>query len=130
MINRRQFIKLTAGGAVGLYLTSKFGSPQLLAQIPGGTLMPGDVPKYLLPLVKPPAMPLSKGSNKTRTNITSPCDSSGSGFYHQLTIFQQPPFGVMVLSIIPAPRWTQTHWISSAALSTIPPSPSRPRGIR
>jgi FtsP/CotA-like multicopper oxidase with cupredoxin domain len=37
-----------------------------LAQIPGGTLAPGDVDKYVLPLVKPPAMPLSKGSNKNK----------------------------------------------------------------
>ena len=36
------------------------------AQIPGGTLPPGDVAKYTLPLVKPPAMPLSKGSNKNK----------------------------------------------------------------
>jgi FtsP/CotA-like multicopper oxidase with cupredoxin domain len=36
------------------------------AQIPGGTLSPGDVDKYVLPLVKPPAMPLSKGSNKNK----------------------------------------------------------------
>jgi len=36
------------------------------AQIPGGSLAPGDVAKYTLPLVKPPAMPLSKGSNKNK----------------------------------------------------------------
>ncbi|MGD8538382.1 MAG: multicopper oxidase [Candidatus Aminicenantes bacterium] len=34
--------------------------------IDGGTLDPGDVAKYVLPLVKPPAMPLSKGSNKNK----------------------------------------------------------------
>jgi FtsP/CotA-like multicopper oxidase with cupredoxin domain len=33
---------------------------QLIAQIPGGTLAPGDVSKFILPLVKPPAMPPSK----------------------------------------------------------------------
>jgi bilirubin oxidase len=36
------------------------------AQIAGGSLAPGDVAKYTLPLVKPPAMPLSKGSNKNK----------------------------------------------------------------
>jgi bilirubin oxidase len=36
------------------------------AQIAGGSLAPGDVDKYVLPLVKPPAMPLSKGSNKNK----------------------------------------------------------------
>lgn len=36
------------------------------AQIAGGDLDPGNVDKYVLPLVKPPAMPLSKGSNKNK----------------------------------------------------------------
>ncbi len=35
-------------------------------QIPGGTLSPDNVAKYVLPLIKPPAMPLSKGSNKNK----------------------------------------------------------------
>ncbi len=35
-------------------------------QIPGGSLSPDDVDKYVLPLIKPPAMPLSKGSNKNK----------------------------------------------------------------
>jgi FtsP/CotA-like multicopper oxidase with cupredoxin domain len=35
-------------------------------QIPGGSLEPGDVDKYVLPLIKPPAMPPSKGSNKNK----------------------------------------------------------------
>jgi FtsP/CotA-like multicopper oxidase with cupredoxin domain len=37
-----------------------------LAQIAGGSLSPAAVDKYVLPLVKPPAMPLSKGSNKNK----------------------------------------------------------------
>jgi spore coat protein A len=35
-------------------------------QIPGGSLNPDSVDKYVLPLIKPPAMPLSKGSNKNK----------------------------------------------------------------
>jgi FtsP/CotA-like multicopper oxidase with cupredoxin domain len=62
MINRRQFIKLTAGGMLGLYVSSKFGPPQLIyarpaSQIPGGTLDPLSVPKYGTPLLIPPVMP-------------------------------------------------------------------------
>jgi FtsP/CotA-like multicopper oxidase with cupredoxin domain len=66
-ISRRGFIK--AAGAVG---AAYWFGPQLMvggkayAQIPGGTLLPGDVGKYVLPLVKPPAMPPSKGSNKNK----------------------------------------------------------------
>jgi FtsP/CotA-like multicopper oxidase with cupredoxin domain len=62
---RREFAKLTAlaGGALMLPWQLR---QKLYAQIPGGTLAPGDVDKFVLPLVKPPAMPLSKGSNKQK----------------------------------------------------------------
>jgi bilirubin oxidase len=65
-LTRRQLIEaglITSAGALlpnGLMLRKAF------AQIPGGTLAPGDVTKFALPLVKPPAMPLSKGSNKNK----------------------------------------------------------------
>jgi spore coat protein A len=51
----------------GFMLQSKDKDRRFAAmQIPGGTLAPGDVTKFDLPLIKPPAMPLSKGSNKNK----------------------------------------------------------------
>jgi len=64
MLTRREFTKLSALGAGAMLVPWNVRS--LWAQIPGGTLAPGDVDKFVLPLVKPPAMPLSKGSNKNR----------------------------------------------------------------
>jgi FtsP/CotA-like multicopper oxidase with cupredoxin domain len=71
MLTRRRFLQ--AVGAAGAVFTAGpmlnlFGpwSGTALAQIPGGTLLPGNVTKYVLPLVKPPAMPPSKGSNKNK----------------------------------------------------------------
>ncbi len=56
-ITRRQLLKYgTAGGAV-LFLPLRVGLRQALAQVPGGTLPPGSIPKYVTPLVIPPAMP-------------------------------------------------------------------------
>ncbi len=55
-MKRREFLRLSA----------MFGAANLIpwqrvkAQIPGGTLAPGDVAKYVLPLVKPPAMPMKE----------------------------------------------------------------------
>jgi FtsP/CotA-like multicopper oxidase with cupredoxin domain len=67
MATRRQFIKYSGLAGAGLYVQTKFGwIRQAFAQIPGGTLDPSDVAKYTLPLVKPPAMPPSKGSNKNK----------------------------------------------------------------
>ncbi|MHC4180987.1 MAG: twin-arginine translocation signal domain-containing protein, partial [Planctomycetota bacterium] len=64
MISRRQFLKGSLAAGVGTALPwslSWQGAIQkAFAQIPGGTLVPGDVDKYTLPLVKPPAMPPSK----------------------------------------------------------------------
>jgi FtsP/CotA-like multicopper oxidase with cupredoxin domain len=45
------------------------GGRRALAQIPGGTLPPGAVVKYELPLVKPPAMPGKSNKNKDKYNI-------------------------------------------------------------
>ncbi len=60
MLTRREFFKIGAAGA-GLYLTNQLGGVIRIAyaQIPGGTLDPSGVPKYVLPLVIPPAMPMT-----------------------------------------------------------------------
>jgi FtsP/CotA-like multicopper oxidase with cupredoxin domain len=58
MTSRRSFIKLTGGGMAALYISTKGQFVQrALAQIPGGTLDPLDVPKYMTPLLIPPVMP-------------------------------------------------------------------------
>jgi spore coat protein A len=65
MATRRRFLKLATGWA-GVYLTSKFGLwPRVLAQIPGGTLPPDVIPKFVTPLLIPPAMPLAGSSPTT-----------------------------------------------------------------
>jgi spore coat protein A len=65
MVKRREFIKLSGIGGAGFLLSRGGGRlPRRLTQIPGGTLPPGDVDKFVLPLVKPPAMPPSKNLNK------------------------------------------------------------------
>ena len=58
MLSRRGFIKLSGAGLLSLYVTSrgKF-SLRAQAQIPGGSLDPLSVPKYVTPLLIPPVMP-------------------------------------------------------------------------
>jgi spore coat protein A, manganese oxidase len=58
-ISRRQFFKIGAGGLLGLYAGSRLGgfTPLAQAAIPGGTLEPAAIPKYLTPLLVPPVMP-------------------------------------------------------------------------
>jgi len=66
-LTRREFAQLSALGAGALMLPLDLR--KLLArQIPGGTLAPGSVPKYVSPLVKPPAMPgtMSGGGRRRR----------------------------------------------------------------
>jgi FtsP/CotA-like multicopper oxidase with cupredoxin domain len=57
MLTRRTFLKYTGGTALTLFVFNKFGIPKAIAQIPGGTLDPTKVPKYVTPLLIPPVMP-------------------------------------------------------------------------
>ena len=56
MLTRRTFLKYT-GGTLTLFTVGKFGLPEAIAQIPGGTLDPGAVAKFMAPLLVPPVMP-------------------------------------------------------------------------
>ncbi len=63
-LTRRQILKagLVGGGAAlfwhGDTLYGLIGGERVaLAAIPGGTLLPGNVPKFVTPLVIPPPMP-------------------------------------------------------------------------
>jgi spore coat protein A, manganese oxidase len=61
-LTRRTFLRFS-GGALTLYGLNKFGVEEAIAAaIPGGTLLPGAIPKFVTPLVQPPAMPMS-GAN-------------------------------------------------------------------
>jgi len=57
-LTRRQLIKAGMIGGAGMMLPWKFKIPKVYAEVlPGGTLVPDDVIKYSMELVKPPAMP-------------------------------------------------------------------------
>jgi FtsP/CotA-like multicopper oxidase with cupredoxin domain len=56
-MTRRRLLQYGLGGAVALLLPVRVGARQAFAQVPGGTLPPGGIPKYQSPLVIPPAMP-------------------------------------------------------------------------
>jgi hypothetical protein len=66
MATRRQFLKLATAAGVGGYLTTKLGFWQrVFAQIPGGTLSPNRIPKFVAPLLVPPAMPAAASDATT-----------------------------------------------------------------
>ena len=66
MPTRRRFLKLGTAGGTGLCLMTKFGfgSP-IFSQIPGGTLPPDVIQKFVTPLLIPPAMPLAGSTAST-----------------------------------------------------------------
>jgi spore coat protein A len=55
-MDRRFFLRALTMGGVGLFLRGQGGNV-LVAQIPGGALEPGIVPKYQSPMLIPPVMP-------------------------------------------------------------------------
>ena len=67
-VSRRQIITWGVGSATGLFLTSSLGIVRILGSDaaraeeggPGPTLDPTSIPKYLTPLLVPPAMPRAR----------------------------------------------------------------------
>src|SRR3954469_8393649 len=59
MASRRDFLKAGTIGGSGLYLASKFGFIQraFTQAVPGGSLDPYAIPRFVTPLFIPPAMP-------------------------------------------------------------------------
>ena len=57
MISRRSFLSYAGGTTLTLCGYGPGGVKVALAQIPGGTLAPGAVPKFVTPLLIPPVMP-------------------------------------------------------------------------
>jgi spore coat protein A, manganese oxidase len=55
-VTRRQLLRAGLVGGAGLMIPWTFRPRRATAQIPGGTLDPSAVPKYQMPLVKPPAL--------------------------------------------------------------------------
>ncbi|HWJ04436.1 MAG TPA: multicopper oxidase, partial [Steroidobacteraceae bacterium] len=56
-ISRRTFLAYSGGTALTLYLSGGTGLKQALASIPGGTLDPAALRKFVTPLLVPPVMP-------------------------------------------------------------------------
>ncbi|HXE75582.1 MAG TPA: multicopper oxidase [Candidatus Xenobia bacterium] len=95
MITRRHFLKAGALAGGGLLLGGRWVVPRLLAQIPGGTLDPTLISKYVMPLVIPPTMPrTSKIVRRAAKNID----------YYEIAVrqFQQ--------QILPMPLPPTTVW--------------------
>ncbi len=90
MISRRAFLKGSAVGA-GTFLFTKFGViRRAFPAIPGGSLDPTTIPKYVMPLVIPPAMP--------RTGRVGAAD------YYEIAVRQFPQ------QILPTSMPTTTVW--------------------
>ena len=56
-LSRRQFLKMTGLAGASLCLPWGVSLDKALAAISGGTLNPTNIPKYIMPLIIPPAMP-------------------------------------------------------------------------
>ena len=69
--SRRWFLKLTAAGTLGLYVSNAFGETRLAeaAPIPGGSLAPKQIPKFVQPLQVPGTMPTTSTPNQYKLAV-------------------------------------------------------------
>jgi FtsP/CotA-like multicopper oxidase with cupredoxin domain len=105
MLTRRDFFKLTGASTVAWYTATQFGWVQrAMAQIPGGTLDPRVVTKFVTPLLVPPVMPRA-------ATITMPGGKPVDYYEISMKQFDQ--------QILPAGRPATTVWgygaVSSAS---------------
>ena len=64
MTTRRTFIKVGVAAGAGAYVITK-GFWSAFSQVPGGSLSPGDIPKFVTPLAILPAMPQTSSDAST-----------------------------------------------------------------
>jgi FtsP/CotA-like multicopper oxidase with cupredoxin domain len=96
--SRRTFVAWVGGAGAGFYLFGRVpgaSAPQALAAIPGGTLDPGHVPKYMTPLLIPPVMPRA-------ATLTMPGGKPAD--YYEISMRQ------FAQQILPAGMPTTTVW--------------------
>ena len=95
MITRRTFFKYTGATALTLYATTSTGARVAIASIPGGTLDPGAIAKFVNPLLIPPVMP-RKG--------TIPRPGGKNIDYYEIAVRQ------FTQQMLPAPMPATTVW--------------------
>jgi spore coat protein A, manganese oxidase len=96
MPTRRSFLKLTGATTIAWYVATQTGwMERAIAQIPGGTLNPNDVTKYVTPLLIPPVMPRA-------ATITMPGGKPGDYYEISMKQFSQ--------QILPAGLPKTTVW--------------------
>ena len=58
MLTRRSFLRITGASTIGLFVATRAGwAPRAVAQIPGGSLDPAAIGRFVTPLLVPPVMP-------------------------------------------------------------------------
>jgi FtsP/CotA-like multicopper oxidase with cupredoxin domain len=107
MITRRAFLKYTAGGTIlTLFGFDKLtGISKAIAQIPGGSLDPNSVTKYVTPMLIPPVMPRAG-------TITMPGGKPAD--YYEISMKQ------FAQQILPAGMPATTVWGYGAVTSATP----------
>ena len=96
-LSRRLFLALTGAGSLGLFLRGPLGGAQLVsaAPVPGGALVPGDIPKFVTPLLVPPVMPRAGTFERS---------GGPDGDYYEISMRQ------FAQQILPAGMPTTTVW--------------------
>src|SRR6266498_2985749 len=96
MPTRRSFLKLTGASTLAWYVATQTGwMERAMAAIPGGTLDPADVDKYVTPMLIPPVMPRA-------ATITMPGGKPGD--YYEISMKQ------ISQQILPARMAATTVW--------------------
>ena len=96
MFSRRDFLKLSGAGVLSLYVATHKGFVlKVQAQIPGGSLDPDSIPKFVTPMLIPPVMP--------RAGVVKNMMDKNADYY-EISMKQFPQ------QILPSPLPATTVW--------------------
>ena len=131
-LNRRQFLKLGAGGLLGLYVGIHRGLHQVAQASPPvapSTLDPLTVPKFVTPLLIPPVMPKAGISNEGGKNVDY-YEISMKQFSQQILPAGLPATTVWGYGAVTAPEQERVLLLHNAPSLTIEARWNRPVRVK
>lgn len=134
-LSRRNFLRIAGVAGAGLFLVGEVGGrpfrvPLAAAAVPGGTLAPADIPKFVTPLLVPPAMPRAGTIKMKGGKPADYYEISMKQFAQQMLPAGMPSTVVWGYGAVAAARAKNAFLLHNAPSATIEAEYNRPVRVK